>query len=148
MRGLRGSRVAPPRNWPSSAASTAHRPCGTGLRDDCRSQSRTSSRISARSRTGCRLPTALAVPRSRRSRTPPGYLRQTKTAIGWLYYPYLKPNRYALLHAEVESSHQRQGVAGATVRRVLDEIRAREGTITAICSFVADDLSRTPPMPI
>ncbi|GAA4612868.1 hypothetical protein GCM10023195_55420 [Actinoallomurus liliacearum] len=85
----------------------------------------------------------MAVPGSRRSRTPPGYLRQTKTALGWLYYPYLKPNRYALLHAEVESSHQRQGVAGATVRRVLDEIRAREGTITAICSFVAEHLSRT-----
>ena len=29
------------------------------------------------------------------------------------------------------------------VRRVLDEIRAQEGTITVICPFVADYLSRT-----
>lgn len=43
----------------------------------------------------------------------------------------------------MESSHQHQGVAGAMVRRVLDEIRAREGTITVICPFVADYLSRT-----
>lgn len=63
--------------------------------------------------------------------------------VGWLYYSHLKPNRYALLHTEVESSHQHQGVAGAMVRRVLDEIRAREGTLTAICPFVAGYLSRT-----
>ena len=63
--------------------------------------------------------------------------------VGWLYYTHLKPNRYALLHTEVEPSHQRQGVGGAMVRRVLDEIRAREGTITVICPFVADYLSRT-----
>jgi predicted GNAT family acetyltransferase len=30
--------------------------------------------------------------------------------VGWLYYTHLKPNRYALLHTEVEPSHQRQGV--------------------------------------
>ena len=63
--------------------------------------------------------------------------------VGWLHFTHLKPNRYALLHTEVEPSHQHQGVAGAMVRRVLDEIRAREGTITAICPFVADYLSQT-----
>jgi predicted GNAT family acetyltransferase len=63
--------------------------------------------------------------------------------VGWLYRTHLKPNRYALLHTEVEPSHRHQGVAGAMVRRVLDEIRAREGTITVICPFVADYLSRT-----
>ncbi|GAA0410321.1 hypothetical protein GCM10009530_73500 [Microbispora corallina] len=63
--------------------------------------------------------------------------------VGWLYYTHLKPNRYALQHTEVEPSHQHQGVAGAMVLRVLDEIRAREGTITAICPFVVDYLSRT-----
>ena len=63
--------------------------------------------------------------------------------VGWLYCTHLKPNRYALQHTEVHSSHQHQGVAGAMVRRVLDEIRAREGTITAICPFVVDYLSRT-----
>lgn len=62
---------------------------------------------------------------------------------GWLYYTHLKPNRYALQHTEVDPGHQRQGVGGAMVRRVLDEVRARKGTITVICPFVADFLSRT-----
>lgn len=62
---------------------------------------------------------------------------------GWLYYTHLKPNRYALQHTEVDRRHQHQGVAGAMVRRVLDEIRTREGTITAICPFVVDYLNRT-----
>lgn len=62
---------------------------------------------------------------------------------GWLYYTRLKPNRYALQHTEVETSHQHQGVASAMVRRVLDEIRTRGGTVTAICPFVVDYLART-----
>ncbi|SEG72583.1 hypothetical protein SAMN05216223_10919 [Actinacidiphila yanglinensis] len=63
--------------------------------------------------------------------------------IGWLYYTHLRPNRYALRHTEVESSHQHQGVGDVLVRRVLDEIRTRGGTITAICPFVVGYLSRT-----
>lgn len=70
-------------------------------------------------------------------------LRRNDDLVGWLYYTHLKPNRYALRHTEVEASHQRQGVAGAMVQRVLDEVRVREGTITAICPFVVDYLSRT-----
>ena len=62
---------------------------------------------------------------------------------GWLYYTRLKPNRYALQHTEVESSHQHQGVGAAMVTRVLDEIRSRGGTVTAICPFVAEYLSKT-----
>ncbi|SFD00428.1 hypothetical protein SAMN04487968_1209 [Nocardioides terrae] len=62
---------------------------------------------------------------------------------GWLYYSHLNPNRYALQHTEVEPRHQHQGVGAAMVRRVLDEIRARGGTVTAICPFVAEYLSRT-----
>jgi predicted GNAT family acetyltransferase len=63
--------------------------------------------------------------------------------VGWLYYTRLKPNRYALQHTEVESSHKHQGVGSSLVRRVLDEIRGRSGTITAKCPFVVDYLSRT-----
>lgn len=63
--------------------------------------------------------------------------------VGWLFYTRLKPNRYALRHTEVEPNHQHQGVGRAIVRRVLDEIRARHGTVTAICPFVVDYLSRT-----
>ena len=71
-------------------------------------------------------------------------LRRDGEIVGWLHYTHLKPNRYALQHTEVESGHQHQGVGGAMVRRVLDEIRSRKGTITAICPFVVDYLSRTP----
>jgi uncharacterized protein len=70
-------------------------------------------------------------------------LYRDSVLVGWLYYTHLRPNRYALRHTEVEPSHQHQGVAGAMVRRTLDEIRAREGTITAICPFVVGYLSRT-----
>jgi predicted GNAT family acetyltransferase len=70
-------------------------------------------------------------------------LHRGEDLVGWLYYAHLRPNRYALRHTEVEPSHQHQGVAGAMMRRVLDEIRTRDGTITAICPFVADFLSRT-----
>lgn len=70
-------------------------------------------------------------------------LRRDGALAGWLYYTHLKPNRYALQHTEVDARHQHQGVGGATVRNVLEEIRTRGGTITAICPFVADFLSRT-----
>ena len=63
--------------------------------------------------------------------------------VGSLYYTHLKPNRYALQHTEVEPQHQHQGVGGAMVERVLEEIRTRQGTITAICPFVVDYLSKT-----
>jgi hypothetical protein len=63
--------------------------------------------------------------------------------VGWLYYTHLRPDRYALRHTEVEPSHQHQGAASAMVGRVLDQIRVRGGTVTVICPFVADYLSRT-----
>ena len=71
-------------------------------------------------------------------------LRRDGEAVGWLQYNRLKPNRYALQHTQVETRHQHQGVAGAMVRQVLDEIRGRGGTITAICPFVVDFLSKSP----
>ncbi|MEU1621515.1 GNAT family N-acetyltransferase [Streptomyces sp. NPDC005722] len=71
-----------------------------------------------------------------------GVCRDNQLA-GWLYYTHLKPNRYALRHTEVESSHQHQGVGAALVRRVFDEVRARGGTITASCPVAGDYLSRT-----
>lgn len=70
-------------------------------------------------------------------------LRRGGDLVGWLRYTHLRPNRYALQHTEVEASHQHQGVAGAMVRRVLEEIRGRGGTVTAICPFVVDYLSQS-----
>ncbi|MFJ9729529.1 GNAT family N-acetyltransferase [Streptomyces sp. NPDC101209] len=70
-------------------------------------------------------------------------LYRDEDLAGWLYYTHLKPNRFALRHTEVEASHRGQRVGSALVVRVLDEIRTRGGTITAICPFVAEFLSRT-----
>lgn len=60
--------------------------------------------------------------------------------VGELTYRHLHPNRYALLHTEVLPDHRGQGVGSALLRAVLGEIRTRSGTVTAICSFVADYL--------
>src|SRR3954463_1617259 len=62
---------------------------------------------------------------------------------GWLYYTHLKPNRYALQHTEVEQSHRGEGVGAVMVRRVLEEVRSRAGTITVICPFVAEFVAKT-----
>lgn len=70
-------------------------------------------------------------------------LHRAGDLVGWLHYTHLRPNRYALQHTEVDSSHRHQGVASAMVRHVLEEIRTREGTVTGICPFVVDYLSRT-----
>src|SRR3954449_7221721 len=70
-------------------------------------------------------------------------LRRDGDLVGRLHYTHLKPNRYALRHTEVEADHQHQGVGGAMVRRVLDEIRCRGATATAICPFVVDYLSKS-----
>jgi predicted GNAT family acetyltransferase len=70
-------------------------------------------------------------------------LYRGEALAGWLYYSRLRPNRYALRHTEVDPSHRGRGVAGAMVTRVLEEIRSRSGTVTAICPFVADFLSKS-----
>jgi predicted GNAT family acetyltransferase len=70
-------------------------------------------------------------------------LHRDGALCGWLYYTHLKPNRYALQHTEVDPDHQHQGVAGVLVQLVLEEIRVRKGTVTAICPFVVDYLTRT-----
>ncbi|WP_134322900.1 GNAT family N-acetyltransferase [Cumulibacter soli] len=64
--------------------------------------------------------------------------------LGVLHYTRLKPNRYALQHTEVYPEYQGRGVGGTMIRRVLDEIQRRNGTITPICPFVVDFLERTP----
>jgi uncharacterized protein len=70
-------------------------------------------------------------------------LHRDGNLAGWLYYTHLKPNRYALRHTEVDTAYRGQGVAGAMVSRVLEEVRSRAGTVTAICPFVVDFLSKT-----
>ncbi|WP_051549461.1 GNAT family N-acetyltransferase [Nocardioides sp. URHA0032] len=70
-------------------------------------------------------------------------LYRGESLAGWLYYTHLSPNRYALRHTEVDAAHRGRGVAGAMVTQVLEEVRSRAGTVTAICPFVVDFLSKT-----
>lgn len=61
--------------------------------------------------------------------------------FAWMKYKHLKPNRYVLLHTEVEPARRGRGVGRAVVEAVLDEIRSRQGTVTAICPYVVDYLA-------
>jgi hypothetical protein len=63
--------------------------------------------------------------------------------VAWMKYKHLKPNRYVLLHTEVDPAQRGHGVGRVVVEVVLDEVRARRGTVTAICPFVADYLAST-----
>jgi predicted GNAT family acetyltransferase len=67
-------------------------------------------------------------------------LRRNGQVVGELTYRHLHPNRYALLHTEVLREYRGRGVGASLVRAALQEIRSRSGTVTAICSFVADFL--------
>lgn len=62
-------------------------------------------------------------------------------AIAWMKYKHLKPNRYVLLHTEVDQAQRGRGIGGVLVEAVLNEIRSRRGTVTAICPFVAGYLA-------
>jgi uncharacterized protein len=63
--------------------------------------------------------------------------------VAWMTYKHLKPNRYVLLHTEVDQAQRGRGTGRVFVEAVLDEIRARQGTVTAICPFVVDYLAGT-----
>lgn len=76
-------------------------------------------------------------------RTDPGRfdLCRNGEVVGELSYRHLRPNRYVLLHTEVRPDHRGQGVGSDLVQAALEEIRRRAGTVTAVCSFVADFLN-------
>ncbi|MFI2489193.1 GNAT family N-acetyltransferase [Promicromonospora kroppenstedtii] len=61
--------------------------------------------------------------------------------IAWMTYKHLRPNRYVLLHTEVDQAQRGHGIGGVLVDAVLNEIRSRQGTVTAICPFVVDYLA-------
>jgi predicted GNAT family acetyltransferase len=61
--------------------------------------------------------------------------------VAWMKYKHLKPNRYVLLHTEVDQAQRGHGVGRVVVEAVLDQVRSRQGTVTAICPYVADYLA-------
>ena len=62
---------------------------------------------------------------------------------GFLEY-IVKHGRIALVHTEVPPEYEGQGVASALVRYALDDARARELRVIAICEYVQGYLTRHP----
>jgi uncharacterized protein len=62
---------------------------------------------------------------------------------GFLEY-VVKHGRIALVHTEVFPIHEGQGVASALVRHALDDARARELRVIALCEYVQGYLARHP----
>ena len=63
--------------------------------------------------------------------------------VGFLEY-IVKHGRIALVHTEVPPEFEGQGVASALVRHALDDARARELRVIAICEYVQGYLTRHP----
>jgi len=63
--------------------------------------------------------------------------------VGFLEY-IAKHGRIALVHTEVFPEFEGQGVASALVRHALDDARARELRVIAICEYVQGYLTRHP----
>ncbi|MEV0890981.1 GNAT family N-acetyltransferase [Promicromonospora sp. NPDC050262] len=63
--------------------------------------------------------------------------------VAWMKYKHLNPNRYVLLHTEVDQAQRGHGIGRIVVEAVLDEVRSRQGTVTAICPYVAEYLAGT-----
>jgi len=63
--------------------------------------------------------------------------------VGFLEY-IAKHGRIALVHTEVFPEFEGQGVASALVRNALDDARARELRVIALCEYVQGYLTRHP----
>ena len=63
--------------------------------------------------------------------------------VGFLEY-IVKRGRLALIHTEVLPEYEGQGVGSALVRHALDDARARELRVIAICEYVQGYLTRHP----
>lgn len=67
-------------------------------------------------------------------------LLQGSMVVGWMRYRHAAPNHYSLLHTEVLRSDRGEGIGRILIEAVLEEIRARRATATAICPYVVDYL--------
>jgi uncharacterized protein len=62
---------------------------------------------------------------------------------GFIQYE-MRPDVVVLVHTEVLEEFEGKGVGSVLVRRVLDDIRARDGKIIPTCPFVAEYIRRHP----
>ncbi len=69
--------------------------------------------------------------------------RRGAEVVGFMTYR-LEPEWMTLIHTEVDSALEGQGIASRLVAGALDDIRRRGLTIVAICPFVRAYLRRHP----
>lgn len=62
---------------------------------------------------------------------------------GFIQYQ-VRPDAVVLVHTQVLDEFEGKGVGSVLVRRVLDDIRARDGKIIPTCPFVAEYIRRHP----
>jgi predicted GNAT family acetyltransferase len=62
---------------------------------------------------------------------------------GFIQYE-VRPEAVVLVHTEVPEEFEGKGIGSVLVRRVLDDIRARDGKIIPSCPFVAEYIRRHP----
>lgn len=67
-------------------------------------------------------------------------LLQDGVVVAWMRYRHAAPNHYSLLHTEVLRSGRGEGIGRILIDAVLEEIRARQATVTAVCPYVVDYL--------
>ena len=54
---------------------------------------------------------------------------------------HIRQDRHLFVHTEVDDAHAGQGVGSALVRGALDDVRARGGSVVALCTFVQSWIS-------
>ncbi len=62
---------------------------------------------------------------------------------GFIQYE-MRADAVVLVHTEVLEEYEGKGVGSVLVRRVLDDIRARDGKIIPTCPFVGEYIRRHP----
>ena len=69
--------------------------------------------------------------------------RRDGEMVGFIDYK-ARSDMLVLLHTEVPPQFEGQGIGSALIRGVLDEVRARGGTIAPVCPFVAAYIRKHP----
>lgn len=69
--------------------------------------------------------------------------RRDGDLVGFIEYGS-RADPLALLHTEVPAQFEGQGIGSALIRGVLDQVRARGGTIAPVCPFVAAYIRKHP----
>jgi uncharacterized protein len=57
---------------------------------------------------------------------------------------HAQPRLVTVLHTEIDTAFEGQGIGSELVRRMLDDIRSRDARVLAVCPFVRAFLQRHP----